>query len=114
MNEIKQGEIYSVNFDPSVGHEYLGRRPAIVIQSDSASKTSKLITIMAITSSLNNKLNDDIFIKANKTNFLYKDSIIKVFDICSFDCSRFIKKIGKADAQTIAQIKKYLVKHFGL
>ena len=31
---IEYGGIYWVVFDPSVGHEYKGKRPAVVIQSD--------------------------------------------------------------------------------
>lgn len=106
------GEIYLVDFDPSVGHEFKKKRPAIIIQSDSTLKKSALITVLAITSNNRNKLADDITIKKDSTNRLYSDSIIKVHTIHSFDKSRFVTKIGKANASTISEIKKYLKKHF--
>ncbi len=42
------------------------------------------------------------------------DSLIKVYNIISFDYSRFINKIGVADKEILNKIKNYLTKHFDL
>jgi len=113
-DKIEHGEIYWVSFVPSIGHEYQGRRPAVVIQSDEALKQSALITVMPLSSQTNKSHKDDILVKKDLKNNLYDDSIIKVHHVESFDYSRFVKKIGDLDDNVINEIKKYLVKHFDL
>ncbi len=112
--DIKFGEIYLVNFNPSVGHEYQGKRPAIVIESNNQIKRTNLVTVLPLTSNLSGKMLDDILVKVNKSNNLYNDSMIKVYSIISFDYSRFIKRIGIVDKQIMVRIKNYLKKHFDL
>ena len=106
---IGYGQYFLVNFNPCSGHEYQGKRPAIVIESDKQLRKNNLVTVLPLTSNLDNKVGDDILVTADRSNRLKFDSIIKVFDIASFDRSRFINKIGKAK-----EIKRYLSKHFDL
>jgi mRNA interferase MazF len=113
-SEIKCGELFLVDFNPSSGHEYQGKRPALVVESDSQIKRSNLVTILPLTSNLDNKTDDDIFIKIDKDNHLKFDSIIKVYNIVSFDRLRFINKIGKINQATLKEVKDYLLKHFDL
>lgn len=113
-DNINQGEIYLVNFDPGLGHEYQGKRPAIIIESDEQIRKTNLITVIPLTSNLENKTLDDILITKNNNNKLISDSIVKVYDICSFDYSRFINKIGNVNAEIMQQLKNYFRKHFSL
>jgi len=108
------GNIYFVNFAPSVGHEFQGVRPAVVIESDRQLAKSNLVTVMPLTSKIDKAHSDDIFVKQTKNNGLFRDSLIKVHNIESFDQSRFIKKIGKLDNNELQKIKKYLKIHFGI
>jgi len=110
MKKIEKGDIYLVNFDPAIGSEYKKTRPAIIIQS----YKKKLITIMPISSKINKLDTEDILIIKNKTNKLFCDSIIKTFQITSFDKKRFIHHIGIANNKIIKQINIYLKKHFDL
>ncbi len=103
-----------VNFNPSVGHEYQGKRPALVIESSRQIKKSNLITVAPLTSNLNNKTFDDIIIKKDSRNKLIKDSVIKVYEISSFDYSRLINRIGAVNQEVMEQIKNYLKKHFDI
>lgn len=112
--DVKFGELYLINFNPSIGHEYRGKRPAIVIESNNQIKKTNLITVLPLTSNLDNKTIDDILVKTDKKNGLYSNSIIKVYNITSFDYSRFIKRIGVVDVKVIERIKRYLKKHFDL
>ncbi|MBU1289780.1 type II toxin-antitoxin system PemK/MazF family toxin [Patescibacteria group bacterium] len=111
---LKQGEIFLVNFDPSFGYEYQGKRPAVIIESEKQIRKTNLITVVPLTSNLKNKMADDILITKNNDNKLISDSIIKVYNVCSFDYLRFINKIGIADVKIIKQIKDYLKKHFDI
>ena len=113
-HQVFCGDLFLVDFDPSAGHEYQGKRPALVIESDEQIKKSNLITIVPLTSNLENKIDDDILVEVDGDNRLQYDSIIKVYDIISFDYPRFINYIGKINQESTDKVKEYLKKHFGL
>lgn len=111
---IEYGGIYWVSFTPSAGHEFHGRRPAIVIQAQKALRRSNLVTVMPLTSQIGKRHGDDIFIEADKMNNLYGDSLAKVHHIESFDQSRFIKQVGSMNDDAMQKIRDYLKIHFSL
>jgi mRNA interferase MazF len=47
---FKQGDIVIVNFDPTLGHEQAGRRPALIVSKDIYNKNTKQIIVCPITS----------------------------------------------------------------
>lgn len=47
---VKQGDIFYVSFDPSVGHEQKKRRPAIALSNDLVAKTSNMTIVAPISS----------------------------------------------------------------
>lgn len=112
MNSFKfnKGDIFLINFEPSIWSEIQKTRPWIVIQS--LSIDSNLITVIPISSKTQNKEINDILIKKDNDNRLFSDSIIKVRQISSFDKQRFIHYIWKIDTKTMIQIDKYLKHHF--
>jgi mRNA interferase MazF len=111
---MKFGDIYLVNCDPSVGHEYKKVRPAVVIQMQEISARSALVTVMPISSQVEKFTIHDVFVEKDHKNRLSNDSIVRVQHISSFDRSRFIKKIGETNSPVIRKIRGYLRKHFGL
>lgn len=112
--DLEFGDVVWVEFDPSVGHEFQNKRPAIVIQSSEQLRKSNLVTVIPLTSNTQNLTRDDILIPADSENNLKTDSVVKVYCVTSFDYSRFIKKIGKISADKALLIKSYLRKHFDL
>lgn len=108
------GDIYFVECDPSVGREYKGKRPAIVIQEENISKTSPVVTIMPLTSQLNQLKPWDIFVQKDELNCLAENSIIKVNHIHAYDPQRFHFRIGRAGSPVIRKVRGYLRRHFGL
>lgn len=111
---MKFGDIYLVDFEPSVGKEYKKTRPAIIIQMEEIFKSSPLVTFMPISSKVERFSMHDIFVEKDLKNKLTKDSIIKVNQISSFDKSRIIKKVGEANSPVIRRVRGYLRRHFGL
>jgi len=108
------GEIYFVTFDPSVGHEYKGKRPGMVIQEEVISKISPLVTVIPLTSQLNQLMPADILIPKDHLNNLTTHSVLKVRNIQSFDRSRFLHRIGRAGSPIVRQVRGYLRRHFGM
>lgn len=111
---MRQGEIYVVKFDPSIGHEYKKTRPAIVIQSEEISGISSMVTVMPISSRVDKYQDPDIPIAKDEKNRLAQDSVIMVRQISTFDYSRFLRKIGEANSPTLRKVRGYLRKHFAL
>jgi len=109
---MKRGEIWLVNFDPAVGTEYKKARPALIVQSDIVS--SSLVTIIPLSSQIQNRYEDDILVLKNLDNRLFSDSLIKVTQISSFDRVRFVNYIGILQDEIIEKVNTYLKKHFNL
>ena len=114
MSEIEYGGIYWVSFAASIGHEFRGKRPAVVVQSALQLRRANLVTVMPLTSQIGKPHGDDILVKANGENKLYGDSLIKVHSIESFDRGRFLKKIGYMESSGMKKVKEYLRIHFDL
>jgi mRNA interferase MazF len=109
---MKHGSIWLVNFTPSQGHEYQDTRPALVVQSNTSLQKTSLVTVAPLTSNTGNKMSYDILVASTQENGLFKDSVLKVGCISSFDKSRFKKKLGVIEGDIIIQLKKYLRIHF--
>jgi len=111
---MKQGEIWLVNYPEGVGHEYFKERPALIVECDKQMAKTKIFTVVAMTSKVDNCTDDDILVTNDKYNNLFSDSVIKMHHIQSFDKCRFIKKIGKIKDEILSEVKKYLKLHFGI
>jgi len=60
---VKQGNIIIVDFDPQLGHEQRGRRPALVISNEFFNKYSEMAIVCPIT---NTDKNHPLHVKLNK------------------------------------------------
>ena len=100
----KQGQIWLVNFDPSIGHEYQKTRPALIIESDSYLPLGSLITVVPISSQISKSNLLDILIPRDFHNRLMNDSLIKTRQISSFDQRRFIKMIGNCSPSILQNV----------
>ena len=105
--EIKYGDVLWMQFDPSVGHEFQDKRPALVIQTDIQLIKSNLITVVPLTSNLKNKLSDDIMVEPDGMNNLLSTSIIKVYNIMSCDYQRVDGKIGEISERILYNVGEY-------
>jgi mRNA interferase MazF len=101
---FKQGQIWLVNFDPSIGHEYQKIRPALIIESDSYLPLGSLITVIPISSQITKNNLLDVLIPRDTMNRLMSDSLIKTRQISSFDQRRFIKLIGSCNAAVLQSV----------
>jgi mRNA interferase MazF len=48
---VRRGEVWTVNFDPVIGHEQAGRRPALIVTANAFNATAAgLVAVLPITS----------------------------------------------------------------
>ena len=56
MIRPRRGDIYLVNFDPTLGAEIRTTRPALILQNDIANKSSPVTIVAAISPKFDNAL----------------------------------------------------------
>lgn len=108
---IKQGEIWLVEFFPKVGSEIAKQRPAVIVSADEIG-ILPLKTVVPITewSLQYSSYPWMIKIENNIQNGLSKTSAVDCFQIKNFSHDRFINKIGQLDSDTIYKIHTTIAK----
>lgn len=108
---MKQGEIWLINLDPTMGAEIKKTRPAIIVNDDALGKLPLRI-IVPITDWKNRYEIAPwmIMINPNQTTGLTKDSGADCFQIRSVSQERFIKRIGKVSEIVMDEIRLGLSK----
>ena len=102
---ILRGEIWLINFDPTVGAEIQKIRPGLIISSDSIGILP--IRLVAPITSWKADFKNNIWhvlICPDKGNGLQKDSAIDIIQIRSMDVKRFIKRLGKVPDSVLSEV----------
>jgi mRNA interferase MazF len=101
----KRGEIWLVNFDPTVGSEIKKVRPAVVISSDSVGKLPiKLIAPITDWRTYFSQNFWHVKIESNSTNGLTKVSAIDTLQLRGVDVQRFIRKLGSVSKPIMLEV----------
>ncbi len=111
--EIKRGDIWIVNLDPTIGHEIKKSRPSVIIQNDYGNKYSSITIIAPITSQNLDKLYPfEVFLK--KRGNLEKDSKVLLNQIRAVDKRRLIAKISRVNDKEIDNLDDAIKISLGL
>lgn len=100
---MKKKEIWNVFFDPTMGSEQAGNRPAVIVSGNNLNNNLDVIWVCPITSSIH-KYEGNPIIKPNSENGLKNKSEIMVFHIRSISKKRFKKKLGSISTEQMKQI----------
>lgn len=101
----KRGEIWLVNFDPTVGSEIKKIRPAIVISSDAAGKLPlKLVAPITDWKPYFAKNFWHVKIEPDTEIGLTKASAIDALQLRGMDLQRFIRKLGNISNSKMSEI----------
>ena len=103
----RRGQVYLVNFDPTIGAEIKKIRPALILQNDVSNQHSPITIIAAISSQFDpRKLYPTEVLLKTPEGGLTADSVVLLNQIRSIDRQRLIKPLGKVTAQTMARVEK--------
>ena len=108
---MKQGEIWLINLDPSVGSEMRKTRPAVVVNDDNLGKLP-LKVIVPVTD-WKDRYQAAVWmvkITPDTINGLSKDSSIDCFQVRSVSEKRFAKKLGELSPNQQDQVKEALAR----
>jgi mRNA interferase MazF len=101
----KRGEIWLVNFDPTIGTEIKKTRPAIVISSDAIGKLP--LKLAAPITDWKDYFSQNLWhirLDPDAANSLTKVSAVDVLQLRGMDTQRFIRKLGTVSAEKITEI----------
>ena len=108
-SQPKRGEIWRVDFDPTVGTEIRKIRPAVVISSDAIGKLP--IRLVAPITGWQESFGDNLWhveLQPNATNGLTKPSAVDTLQVRGADIQRFVNRIGRISAEDMAEITQAL------
>ena len=109
-----RGEVYVVNFDPTMGAEIKKTRPALVVQNDIANRYSPIVIVAAITSQFEEPLYPtEVLVKAPEGG-LGGDSVVLLNQIRSIDKKRLIKRLGSLSVETMRRVDQATLISLGL
>jgi mRNA interferase MazF len=109
-----RGEIYLVNFDPTIGSEISKTRPALIIQNNIANRSSPIIIIAAITSKFDDRLYPTEVLIEPPEGGLKTISVILLNQIRSIDRQRLIRRIGAIGSEKLNEVDRAIQISLGL
>jgi len=94
---MKQGEVWLINLDPTVGSEIKKTRPAVIVSDDALGKLPlKVIVPITDWKERYSIAPWMVKIEPNTKNGLTKSSSADCFQVRSVSQERFVKRIGEA------------------
>ena len=114
LSHPRRGEVFLVNFDPTVGFEIRKTRPALIVQNDIGNRHSPITIVAAITSRIEAKLYPtEVLVRAGEGG-LDADSAVLLDQIRSIDRQRLLKRLGAVSSTTMARVDRALAISLGL
>lgn len=110
----KRGEVYLVNFDPTIGAEIKKTRPALILQNDISNQYSPITIVAAITSKFEESLYPTEILIKSPEGGLEVDSVALLNQIRSIDKQRLIKHLGNLNPETMEKVDIAIQISFGI
>ena len=110
----RRGEVYLVNFDPTVGAEIKKTRPALILQNDIANRYSPITVVAAITSRFEEPLYPTEVLIRTPEGGLATDSVVLLNQIRSIDKQRLVRRLGVLTADTLTRVDRALMVSLGV
>ena len=101
----RRGEVWDLNFDPTIGSEIQKSRPAVIISSDGVGHLP--IKLVAPITGWQDRFSRNIWhirIEPNNVNGLTKISVVDTLQTRGVDVIRFLRKRGKLNATLMQEI----------
>ena len=111
--EIKRGDIYYADLNPTVGCEQGGVRPVLIIQNNVGNHFSPTVIAADITSRRKKDMPTHVLLDEEGTR-LFADSRIMLEQVRTIDRERLKEYVGSANAATMQYVDHAIAVSFGL
>jgi len=99
----KRGEIWWINFDPSVGNEIKKKRPAVIVSNNTSNKYLKRYQVIPLSTNV-----EKIYPSETKLNVLGKINKAMADQLTTVSELRFINKIGEVSENEVKSIESII------
>jgi len=115
MAEVRRGDLWWVDWSPSRGSEQSGRRPALVVQTDTGNCNSRYTNTIVVTVSSQGRaaVPTHVRLAATEESGLKQDSYAKCEQVLTISKDRLERKIGRVSATELRAAYQALIEVVG-
>ena len=101
---MKRGEVWWINFDPSVGGEIRKKRPAVIVSNDAANQFLNRVQIVPLTSRVGKLYPSETYV-----DFRGKKAKAMADQLTTVSKSRLINKAGPVPKRALTGVEQAII-----
>ena len=106
---MKRGDVWWVNFDPSVGGEIQKQRPAVIVSNDAANRFLNRLQVVLMTSRM-----DRVYPSEAVVSVARRQSKAMADQITTVSKRRLANRMGKLSGPDLAKVEHAIMIQLGL
>ena len=106
---MKRGEVWWVNFDPSVGGETQKQRPAVIISNDAANRFLNRLQVVPMTSRMDRVYPSEAVVSVGR-----RQSKAMADQMTTVSKQRLTNRMGKLSGPDLAKVEHAIMIQLGL
>ncbi len=106
---MKRGEVWWVNFDPSVGGEIQKQRPAVIVSNDAANRFLNRLQVVPMTSRMDRVYPSEAVVHVGR-----QQRKVMADQITTVSKQRLADRMGRLSGSDLAKVEHVLMIQLGL